>query len=267
LTFLPDDSLHGFPFAAIRHGDKYLVEQYALSITFEHHRRAPAASPETGEIMAVGVSQGSDGISPLPGTLQELAHLESWLVQSGLKNGKRPLRKLLDGAANKQTVLAGLPQAVFLHLACHGLFQQNQPDQSGLVLIPRPRQVEILSLRELSQLDLRDLRHATLSSCWSADHFILPGRWVISLPETLWRAGAQTVLACLWEVDDRLAVAFMARFYSYLDNFPRAEALRRTQLDCLQGTLPGYTGDASHPFYWAGYTLYGDTTTTLNFAF
>ena len=88
-------------------------------------------------------------------------------------------------------------------------------------------------------MDLTQLCHATLSSCWSADHFILPRRWVISLSETLWRSGTQSILSCLWEVKDEFAVSFMNRFYKYLylHKFPRDEALRHTQLDCLRNCL------------------------------
>ncbi len=146
----------------------------------------------------------------------------------------------------------------FAHIACHGLFRPDVPDASGLVLIPTAGSPEVLSIRELSGLDLTNIRHVTLSSCWSADYFALPGRWVISLPETLWRSGAKSVLGSLWPVDDRLAVAFMDRYYRYTERFPQAEALRLTQLDCLRGRLV----ETGHPrsallSTWAGFCLYG----------
>jgi CHAT domain-containing protein len=127
-----------------------------------------------------------------------------------------------------------------------------------MVLIPEADRPEVLSLRELSALDLRALSHATLSSCWSADHFVLPGRRVISLPETLWRAGTGSVLGCLWVVNDELAVAFMRRFYERLETLPRDEALRQTQLECLADGLECGVRDQASPYYWAGYGLYGE---------
>ena len=117
---------------------------------------------------------------------------------------------------------------------------------------------ELLSLRELSALDLSNLHHVTLSACSSADHLVLPGRWVISLPETLCRSGTQSVLGNLWDVSDRVAISFMEQFYSYLSYLPRDQALRQTQLDCLHNRLPnGAEPNINNPYYWAGVNLYG----------
>jgi len=71
----------------------------------------------------------------------------------------------------------------------------------------------VLSARELSRLDLAGLRQIVLSSCWSADSFVLPGRWVISLPSVLLYAGARSVIASLWEVDDLATGRLMESFY------------------------------------------------------
>jgi CHAT domain-containing protein len=67
------------------------------------------------------------------------------------------------------------------------------------------------------------------------------------------------VLASLWPVDDTFAVAFMRRFYEYLDGFGRDEALRRVQLDCLSGRLMRTDESATtSPFFWAGFVLHGN---------
>jgi CHAT domain-containing protein len=186
------------------------------------------------------------------------------LIAGWLNRRQFKVRRFDDSApkfepAKKAAILDRLPRADLFHIACHGVFKADAPDQSGLVLIPQPDAPEILSLRELSDLNLADLRHATLSSCWSADHFILPGRWIISLPETLWRAGARSILGCLWVVSDDLTVAFMRRFYERLETCPRDEALQLTQLECLRRKLPNCEiEDQSNLYYWAGYNLYGD---------
>ena len=153
--------------------------------------------------------------------------------------------------------MENLPKAQVVHIACHGEFRADRPDQSGLVLVPALDCLEVLSVRELRQLDLSGVEHVTLSSCWSADNFILPGRWIISLPQTLCSAGVRSVLGCLWPVDDGLAVEFMSRFYRHLRDMPREEALRQTQLSGAGGALRGGSSERPSPYFWAGFTLYG----------
>lgn len=261
LTIVPDDCLHGFPFSALTHGGKFLVERYALSLAFESGMtRPPARRGDRKRGLLVGVSRGGateDGknFSPLPGVTEEVESLEDWLSQRRL-----PTSLLKDEKATRATVLKQLPGATFVHMACHGIFEPDRPDASGLVLVLPTGRAEVLSLRELSALDLTGLRHIGLSFCWSADNFVLPGRWIISLPETIWRAGAQSVLGHLWRVHDSVAVAFTRRFYENALAHDLDEAVRRAQLSCLTGDLPlgEDAPDASSPVYWAGYNLYGD---------
>ena len=117
------------------------------------------------------------------------------------------MQLLIDNDATKQRVHAGLRAASIFHIACHGTFEPDRPDASGVLLIPAPGHCEIVSLRELAGLHPLHCEHVTLSCCWSADNSSCQGRWIVSLPETLLRAGAGSVLGCLWPVDDRIGKA------------------------------------------------------------
>ncbi len=254
LKIFPDDVLYGFPFAAIFYDGKYLVERFALSIDFEHH--LPPNKPRTakvGKALLVGVSVPVMNNPPLPGVPQEIERIKNWYQSCKVE----PLH-LFDQYADKKTVLNHLPQCKYFHIACHGTFKPDKPGESGLLLSPAPGEIEMLSIRELSKLNLAGLEHATLSSCWSADNFITPGRIIISLPETLRRAGAGSILGSLWPLHDSFATAFMERFYKYLETYPRDIALQKTQLDCINKKLTAEkeinTGNPSH---WAAFTLYG----------
>lgn len=270
LVFHPDDVLHGFPFAAIQCDGRYLVERFAVSEGLDRTERKTAAQPGDRKALLVGVPDGTSNIPALPGisvgrlpgTRSEIKKIQQWLV-----NNKFHVSVLSDGEASKSSLREALPAVSLVHIACHGIFMPNRPDVTGLVLVSKSGVGEILTIKELSELDLVNIEHATLSSCSSADNFILPGRWVLSFPEILRRAGVRSVLANLWEVDDRVAVAFMKRFYEYLEDHPRDEALRRTQLDSLgahsMDHAPKPLDDVAgitvkEPFYWAGYILCGD---------
>jgi CHAT domain-containing protein/tetratricopeptide (TPR) repeat protein len=257
LTFVPDDSLHGFPFAAITHRGRYLIEHYALAFAYSSDEPEPVRQDRERRALLIGASRGGGDWAELEFVSEELDSIAGWATHRELAVERMDDATSAYAAPDKAMVLATLPQSTIAHIACHGLFTPDQPAQSGIVLRPA-QQPDVLSVQELSALGLVNLQHITLSACWSADHFILPGRWVISLPETLARAGAASVLGCLWLVDDRIGTAFMAQFYQHLDKHTRAEALRRTQLACLQGTLKGAEApETGHPIFWAGYQLYG----------
>ena len=275
ITIIPDDILHGFPFATIIHQNSYLIENYSLSIAYQTSKiqlsnsisSKPEKAPE--KALVVGVSQsaslGDRYISSLPGVEAEIEKISHWLDKLNFpKNILKNNSQKTCQEPSKQAVIKGLSEATLVHIACHGIFEYNRPDKSGLVLVANS-EAEILSLRELSNLDLTQLRHVTLSSCWAADHFVLPGRWIISVPETFWRSGTQSILGCLWQVDDNVAVPFMADFYENLKQYPRDKALQMTQLKCLTNDLPKLSDfpsidDTSNPFFWAGFSLYGDYT-------
>jgi len=254
LTIVPDDILHIFPFAAVQHQGKYLVESYALTTTYQSFSMASLPPQKLDQALLVGISIGGKQFAALPGVFPELEAIYKVLTRQGLHPDV-----VMNTEAKKEVVLTALATASLLHIACHGMFHHNQADRSGLVLNPAQFPPEVLSLREISKLDLGNLHHVTLSACSSADHLVLPGRWVISLPETLWRSGVHSILGNLWKVYDQLAIAFMERFYTYLQTLPRDEALRQTQLDCLHRKIQ-FTGtlNTGNPIYWAGFGLYGE---------
>lgn len=253
LCIAADDSLLGFPFAVLQYRNVPLPEKFAINMVFP--RSTDKVMPrQSNQALLVGVSRGNSMVAPLPQVDPELDAVQAWSQQQGYSIDRR-----VNELADKNNILEALQHARLFHIACHGVFRPDQPGDTGFVLIPNAQQTQVLSLIDLARLDLGALEHATLSSCWAADRFILPGRQTIGLPETFLYRGAGSVLACLWPVDDLVASLFTARFYHYLTSSPPDEALRRTQRDCLQNQLISDAkrgGDTRSPIYWAGFNLY-----------
>ena len=67
-------------------------------------------------------------------------------------------------------------------------------------------------------------------------------------------AGGRSVLATHWAVETASAAALTAA--TFAAQAPRALALRQAQLQMIEGQLGG--GRWAHPFYWAGFALFGD---------
>jgi hypothetical protein len=264
LALVMDDALHGFPFAAIRTGGsngQYLIERFALSYRHESFcddrqkrsvRSALVAAIPTG---AAPCDEFPRGIPALPNTKVELEQIADVLATVHL-----PVGRCLSPELDAEELLAAWTTADLVHVACHGVFTPDAPDHSGLVIVGC-RGIERISIRRLLSADLHDVKHITLSCCWGADNFVLPGRRILSLPEVIRRAGAGSVLAPLWEVDDSAAREFACRFHRYALTYPLDAALQRSQCDFINGNVPreasGLSSTYSHPYFWAGYRLLG----------
>jgi CHAT domain-containing protein len=252
LAVVPDDVLHGIPFAALPYRNGYLVERFTLSVRFASLPDRPAASRSPRRrALLVGVTRATPSYPALPGVQDEIDH-----VEGVLKGHAWYVSVMMDQRAQKPTVLAQIPGASLVHMACHGTFEPDRPDRSGLVLLA-PSGDDTLTLRDLAELDLSTVEHATLSACWSSDNFVLPGRWIVSLPETLVRAGVRSVVGSLWPVPDDTTAEFMATFYDALAKLGADGATRKAQLAFIRGQTSGKEDVASAP-NWAGFAAYGD---------
>ncbi len=254
LRILPDDALHGTPFAAFEietgePGRTYWSDRFAISIGFQPDRRRRQPRRQSAVPLLAGVSAGSATRAPLARTAAQLRQVSEWL----LSHGQEPVC-VTDAGATVAAVSERLPNATFFHVSCHGDFVQDDPAHTGL-LLNGPQGEETLSLLNVSALDLSRLEHATLIACWGADNFVLPGRWILSLPEAFWRAGAGTVLASLWEVEEDVAATFVQAFYQHLPGKRPDVALRAAQR-AMRATA-GKHRDVKN---WAGFQLYGDAT-------
>ena len=92
----------------------------------------------------------------------------------------------------------------------------------------------------------------TLFACSTGLGEELNGEGLIGLTRAFKYAGAQSVLASLWSVDDYSTIQLMKRFYAELHaGASKAAALRTAQLQLLRSS-------AKEPYYWAPFSLTGD---------
>ena len=112
-----------------------------------------------------------------------------------------------------------------------------------------------LEVHEVYTLDLKQTDLVVLSACDTQLGEQSRGDDIIGLNRAFLYAGAASILASLWAVDDRAACDFMTAFYLHLkQGRSKVEALRRAQ----QITRAKYP----HPYYWAAFVLTGDPGST-----
>jgi CHAT domain-containing protein len=169
-----------------------------------------------------------------------------------------PTAQVISGSGATESAFKRLQLGDYrmLHLAMHGVADRRFPDRSALVFAGGGAAADdgLLQPREIMALAIRaDL--VTLSACETAAGKIQGIEGVASLVRAFLLAGARGVVASLWRADDRFTAALMTRFYRHLSAGAEAgEALRSAKLDLIRRY-----GDRAHPYYWAGFTLTGDS--------
>ena len=199
--------------------------------------------------------------------------------------------EVLDGGSALQTsVQALMPRRKIIHFATHAYFEDPQPylwrsreqairprgsrvsrrwysmnlEHCGLVLSNANDQVEskfesesFLTGSEIANMQLGCVDLVVLSACESGVGEQYAGEGPIGLQRAFHFAGARSVIASLWNVDDKLARLIMRRFYDNLlnQNMTKASALRDAQLGMRNGELTG--GEPQPPQAWAGWILSG----------
>nr|MDP9194583.1 CHAT domain-containing protein [Acidobacteriota bacterium] len=138
-----------------------------------------------------------------------------------------------------------------LHIATHGMVDDDQPMYSALVFTPSRHEDGLLETRELLQLQI-GARLTILSACDTARGAATAGEGVVSLSWALQVAGCPTTLVSLWKAESRAASALMIAFHrALLRGASTPEALRIAQQSLRRD--PRF----EHPFYWAPFVVIG----------
>jgi CHAT domain-containing protein len=171
--------------------------------------------------------------------------------------GSKLVHVSLDFDANRESVLNnGLFGFRFVHFATHGIIDAQHPEMSALILSlvneRGKRQDGYLRLGDIYQLKLSaDL--VVLSSCESALGKDLESEGIIGLPRGFLYAGAKSVIASLWKVDDAATAKLMTSLYRRVGGGESpSSALRGAQIEMA------HDEQWSNPRYWAAFVFEGD---------
>jgi CHAT domain-containing protein/Tfp pilus assembly protein PilF len=167
-------------------------------------------------------------------------------------------RKLMGFAANLDAVKdPHISQYRILHFATHGIFNNEHPELSGIVLslydADGRRRAGFLGLHEIYNLNL-PVELVVLSACNTARGREVRGEGLIGLTRGFMYAGVSRVLSSLWKVDEDATAELMKHFYEgvLVERLPPAAALRQAQIKMWQ------TKRWRSPYYWAAFVLQGE---------
>lgn len=286
IVIIPTHSLSILPFEALYSDNQFLVEKYNIKYLPSSSIFYSIKGPHRESINNILVvansgfsvtssnkrSKTQKNFTSLPSTLLELEAIESVFEQhTSLKNEDLT-----------ESVIKSLPlnEYKYLHFATHGVVNETNPQQNGLIISKINTDENYLgddgylNSLEISNLNLKaDL--VVLSACNTAIGKLVGGEGLLGLQRSFFKAGASSAIVSLWNVYDKSTSVLMGEFYKNLSDYEqdgigiwtrikiyfniyehpffgfKENALRDAKLSLLNH--PYY----SHPINWAPFILIG----------
>ncbi|GAB2826512.1 hypothetical protein GCM10027176_33640 [Actinoallomurus bryophytorum] len=205
IWWLPVGPLGVFPLHAAGHPGKpgaldAFVSSYipTLRMLAYAHDRPPAGARRQ---LTVALAH-TPGLPDLRGTIAEALNLV---------RDRPAIPPLLNWRASVDEVRAALPAATWVHFACHATADYGAPSKGGLRLNDG-----MLTIPEVSRLQLADAELAYLSACSTAHRSLVHADESINLASAFHLAGFRHVMASLWPLEDDFAADASQRFYDAL---------------------------------------------------
>jgi CHAT domain-containing protein len=281
VIFMPQGSLFLVPFAALQDANgQYLIEQHTIVTApsiqvLESTKKLRQQVQQAGrqQALVVGNPKMPLQLSQLPGAQAE-AEAIATLFNT---------QPILGAQATKAAIVEQMPNARWIHLATHGILDDQQGFGSAIALAPNgtgEKNDGLLTADEILNLKL-NAELVVLSACDTGQGRIT-GDGVLGLSRSLITAGVPSVIVSLWAVNDNSTSQLMRQFYTNLSTgkMGKATALRQAQLSMIKGIDTGKTGDRgsfnftttnpdgqtqtidrnfSHPYHWAPFILIGNS--------
>ncbi len=179
--------------------------------------------------------------APLPAAAEEIAALR-----------KRFVPEIHEGAAAHPGAYLNAKPARFslIHLAAHADANRQSPLESAVILSRKGDRFKLYA-RDVIDIPIR-ARLVTISACRSASGRVYSGEGLVGFTWAFLRAGAQNVVAGLWDVNDASTARLMDSLYAEI-------AAGRTPADALRDAkLALVRSDSAwrKPYYWAPFQIF-----------
>ena len=168
------------------------------------------------------------------------------------------IEPLVGKNATKENVLSGLSSVSLVHIAAHGC-----PDTGGIILSPNlassdnPEEKDfLLTMADVLEAQLH-AKLVVLSCCYSGQGAI-KAEGVVGIARAFLGAGARSVIASLWAINDDATMEFMGHFYEQL---VAGKSASKSLHQAMKSLRESEQFDAVK--YWAPFVLIGDDVTMV----
>ncbi len=227
------------------------------------------ASPKLNAQNSAVTADAAKDTSPIASALRDVG-LDPTQPLPRLNHSREEATAILEAASSRQSLSAlnfkasretatspELSKYRIIHFATHGILDLEHPELSGIALSMVDEKGQsrdgYLRLHEIYNLNL-PAELVVLSACQTGVGKQIKGEGLIALTRGFMYAGAKSVVASLWKVDDAATAALMAEFYKqmFTNKLKPAAALREAQLKVSK------VKRWQSPYYWSGFFLQGD---------
>jgi CHAT domain-containing protein len=239
LIIVPDGSLHELPFAALFNPRtrRFLVQDHAIAVApsatmlerMSTQLTRRAAGPATRALVIGNPESRQSKGQPLPSLPDAQAEARAIATMYDHVD-------LVTGSmATKHQLLTAAVDADVVHFAGHAIANPQHPLLSRLLLTPVAGDDDgNLFAYELESANLPRTRLVVLAACSTARGPIRRGEGVVSLARSFLATGIPSVVASLWDIDDRRSRELFETFYMALQQGKGpVDALRDAQLKLL----------------------------------
>lgn len=249
VIFVPDGAMTGLPFGALVNGrGEYLIDRYNVVVApsaavFAAASRRRLALDAPDSVLVVANATGDAESPALPQVRAEAAAVKR-LYGTSIESD--------DDAQYSSLVKLG-PGAAAIHFGGHAIGDVTGLEPASILLREggRSRRVRV---REIAAMRLQRTSVVVLAGCSTGQGERRGPEGVISVANGFLAAGAPSVVATLWPIDDGAAATLFPRLHEYLSRgVTPARALREVQLEAIRERQPASA--------WAALFVTGSGTT------
>ncbi|MEQ8188450.1 MAG: CHAT domain-containing tetratricopeptide repeat protein [Candidatus Eremiobacterota bacterium] len=240
LVIVPHRHLHYLPFSTLLNYDgQYLIEKYEIvylpSLNVLSYCKEKNNMEKDYLVAFEYGNLNRHPYPPLPDSIKEVNAIKKLYPHNEIYR---------EHGMVKNVLTSGINHGDIIHFATHGILDSHSPVFSKLVMADEDLEVhEIFDLKLSAYL-------VTLSSCQTGLGELSEGDELIGFSRAFIYAGTPSVCVSLWNVSDKATADLMERFYFYLKEHSKTEALRLAEMDMIK--------KYRHPFLWAPFVLIGD---------
>ncbi len=244
LVIVSDGPLRTIPLAALHDGNHYLVNYFAIATTPSVSLLGSQPLADISlKVYAGGLSESVQGFPALPKVTRELTQVAQRTDAPIHENEQFTKTNLMENISSGGYTVA--------HIATHGHFSHDSR-QSYLLTYNSKLTLAMLgkTMRNRVESGANPLELLVLSAC---DTAVGDDRAALGLGGIAIQAGAYSVVASLWSIDDSASAELMDEFYAQLVNksSSKAKSLQSAQLKLIHDRR------YRHPSHWAPFLLLG----------